>query len=211
MIETRYLVASLENTSVYLMTPSIITANALVSGSGDSIIKVFTPYNSAEYGRINRNMFTEKVYSIDQKAGNIFVEMPDEHVTSSWKETRNVLLIRQHLFGRWESFTLQALARQTRHIWGEFDFVAMEQIKESDPANNQYTWMLEEYARITEVTVERAYKELKLRLESDLMTKFRIQAMAEKWKDKINQVTQQTQVEDIRREMAREFWQNSSI
>ena len=211
MIETKYLIASLENTSVYLMTPSVITANALVSGSGDSIIKVFTAYNSADYGKITRNMFTEKVYSIDQKAGNIFVEMPDEHVSASWKETRSTLLIRQHLFGRWESFTKQALARQTRHQWGEFDFVAMEQIKESDPSSNTYTWMLEEYARIVEIPVDRAYKELKLRLESDLMTKFRIQALAEKWKDRINQVTMQQQVEDVRREMAREFWQNSSI
>lgn len=211
MIETRYLIASLENTSVYLMTPSIITANALVSGSGDSIIKVFTAYNSADYGKITRNMFIEKVYSIDQKGGNTFVEMPDEHVSSSWKETRSILLTRQHLFGRWESFTKQALARQTRHQWAEFDFVAMEQIKESDPASNTYTWMLEEYARIVEMPVDRAYKELKLRLESDLMTKFRIQALAEKWKDKINQVTMQQQVEDVRREMAREFWQNSSI
>lgn len=211
MIETRYLIASLENTSVYLMTPSIITANALVSGSGDSIIKVFTPYNSADFGKLSRGMFAEKVYSIDQKAGNVLVEMPDIHVPSSWKEMRVILSIRQHLFGRWESFTKQALARQTRHQWAEFDFVAMEQIKESDPVANNYTWMLEEYARITEVPVERAYKELKLRLESDLMTKFRIQAMAEKWKDRINQVTIQSQVENVRREMAREFWQNSSI
>lgn len=211
MIETRYLIASLENTSIYLMTPSVITANALVAGSGDSIIKVFTVYNSIDYGKLTRGMFTDKVYSIDQKAGNSLVEMPDEHVTVSWKETRTILNIRQNLFGRWESFTKQALARQTRHQWSEFDFVAMEQIKQSIPSENQYTWMLEEYARIMEVPVDRAYKELKLRLESDLMTKFRIQALAEKWKDKINQVTMTQQVEDIRREMAREFWQNSSI
>lgn len=211
MIEARYLIASLENTSIYLMTPSIITANALVSGSGDSIIKVFTAYNSVDYNIINRNMFTEKIYSINQNLGNTFVEMPEEHVPASWRETRDVLLIRQLLFGRWESFTKQALARQTRHQWAEFDFIAMEQIKESNPSSNTYTWMLEEYARIVEMPVDRAYKELKLRLESDLMTKFRIQALAEKWKDKINQVTMQQQVEDVRREMGREFWQNSSI
>lgn len=211
MIETRYLIASLENTSIYLMTPSVITANALVAGSGDSVIKVFTVYNSVDYGKLTKGMFADKVYSIDQKAGNSLVEMPDEHVTMSWKETRTILNIRQNLFGRWESFTKQALARQTRHQWAEFDFVAMEQIKQSIPSENQYTWMLEEYARIMEVPVDRAYKELKLRLESDLMTKFRIQALAEKWKDKINQVTMTQQVEDIRREMAREFWQNSSI
>jgi hypothetical protein len=193
------------------MVPRVITANALVSGDGDSIIMGVTTGNSADYNKmVDRHTFYKNIYAIDKRTVTI-TEVEEDKVSEGWKRQRNILSLRQDIFYTWETFTAAALARVTRYKWDQFDQLATRELDKCDPANNQFTMMLEEYARVMEVPVEQAYKEMKLRIESDNVQKFRIQAMTEKWKDIINQATEVDQMAQIRKDMIREFWLNSSI
>ena len=211
MIDMKYLILSTENFCVYTMSPRVITANALVSGEGDSMIRGITWSNSVEYNRVtNRDFFYDKIYMVDTKR-NAFIEVDPANVSDSWKQTREVLRLRQDAFFNWETHMNNSLARVMRNTWDHFDVVAEEEIAKCDPANNSYTWILEEYARIIDVPVPQAVKELKLRIESDNITKFRIQALGDKWRAKINNCFTFNDIEAARQEMVREFWLNSLI
>jgi uncharacterized protein (DUF4415 family) len=211
MPDMKYLILSTENFCVYTMSPRHLTANALVAGEGDSMIRGITWSNSVEYNRVtNRDFFYDKIYTVDT-ARNAFIEVDPANVSDTWKQTREILRLRQDAFFNWETHLSNSLARVMRHGWEHFDVVAEQEIAKSDPANNSYTWVLEEYARTMEVSVQQAYKELKLRIESDNITKFRIQALGEKWRNKINQCNTFNDIEAARKEMVREFWLNSLI
>jgi uncharacterized protein (DUF4415 family) len=210
MLITIYLITSDENNIVFLMTPSIVTANALSSGNGDVSIRTLTKFNSPDFELMWEDKFKDNIYSLATPSNKLSL-FAVENMTPSLTEMRNIMFIRQELFGYWESLTMQSLARQTRQHWSEFDMVAMDQIEQSDPSTGSYTKMLEEYARIVDSPVEYVYKEMKLRIESDLMTKFRVQAQADKWKDEINKVTTESEIQRVRTEMFRDFWQNCYI
>lgn len=207
----KYLIVSLENISILLMTESIVIANALVSGSGDEIVRYIDPIISADYDVMTEEKFNEGFYTMDGKNRNRLVLLPDEYITDSLREKKKVLNIRKYLLEMLESFTASALVRQVRHKWSEFDLVAMEQIKQSDPTTGNYTWMMEEYSRIMGMPVEHAYKELKIRIESDILTKFRVQTLAEKWKEIINQTTSDSDKNTIITGMGRDFWKNNTL
>jgi uncharacterized protein (DUF4415 family) len=193
------------------MVPRVITANALVSGDGDSVIIAVTTGNSTDYNKmVDRQTFYKKIYQIDKRT-MLLSEVLETSVSDGWLRQRNILSLRQDAFYTWETFTAAALARCTRYKWDQFDQLATRELDKCDPSNNQFTMMLEEYARVMEIPVDQTYKELKLRIESDNIQKFRIQAMTEKWKDKINNATELDEMNHLRKDMIRDFWLNSSI
>jgi hypothetical protein len=147
---------------------------------------------------------------IDNK-NNSFSEVDPSNVSESWKKQREVLFLRQNIFVHWETLTSNSLIRLSRHKWGEFDSYMETELKNCDPVKNEFSHILEEYARIVELPVDLAYRELKLRIESDNSVKFRIQALAEKWKKKINQGETSDELAAIRTNMIKEFWLNSMI
>lgn len=211
MTDMKYLILSTENFCVYTMSPRVLTANALVAGEGDSMIRGITWSNSIDYNKVtNRDFFYNKIYTVDTKR-NAFIEVDPANVSDSWKKTREILRLRQDAFWNWETHLNNSLARVMRHAWDHFDVVAEEEIAKCDPAVGSYTWILEEYARILDIPVDRAVKELKLRIESDNITKFRIQTLGEKWRNKINECNNFNDIETARQEMVREFWLNSLI
>ena len=66
MNDMKYLIISQENFCVYTWTTRVITANALISGDGDSMIRGVTISNCISYNTItDRDMFVNKVYQIN--------------------------------------------------------------------------------------------------------------------------------------------------
>ena len=211
MPEMKYLVLSTENWCIYTMTPTPFTANALAEGDGDSIVRGLTPQNSADHARcVDRAFFYNKIWMIDNKK-NTFVEVDPNNVSDSWKKQREILFLRQNAFVHWETHISNSLVRMQRHKWEAFDSYMWEELKNCDPTINQFSKIVEEYARILEIPVDMAYGELKLRIESDNSVRFRIQAMAEKWKRQINRGETQDELKEIRKQMTRDFWQNCLI
>jgi len=211
MNDMRYLIISSDNYLIHTMTHRPISATALIEGDGNLLVRGITSSSFLDYNKItDYNMFFKKVYTIGSQ-GLRLVEVDSKKVSPDWKATQQILKMRQGLFFNWETHTTNALTRVNRNKWEHFDVVAEQEIAKCRPADNDYTWIIEEYARTIEEPVEKAYKELKLRIESDHVTKFRIQALAEKWKRRINLVTTQTEANEVKQDMIREFNLNSLI
>jgi len=213
MFEPKFLILSMENMGVLAMAPSQFVANAIVTGFGDSIIRVITPYNSLDYKNVTWEKMKDNFYSIeiDIKSGNTLVPLSSEHITESWKNMRELIQTRCMLLGVLESYTEQSLSRYNRYKWQSFETLMLDQLTQSNPETNDFSFLLEEYSYIVDLPTELVYKDLKLRFESDTIAKVKVTAMAEKWKYKINTMSDVTEKEEIHSNMMRDFYQNSLI
>ena len=213
MNEMRYLIGSTENNCVFTVSTRPINATALTSGLIDSFVTGITPCTHKDLYKqtADRDFFYTHIWSLDVKHGAKLTLANPAAVSSSWLALRELVRARQSMFTIWESFTASALVKSQRHQWDQFNTVAQEQIAQCDAGNNQFTPMIEEYARCLNLPPDQALKELQLQTESDNFSRFRITAMAEKWKQKINAATTVEQVAQIRSPMSRDFWQNAAI
>lgn len=211
MPDMKYLIYSTENWCVYTMTPRPVTANALAEGTGDAVLRGLTASNSIDYDKFtDRYFFYNKIWMLDSKK-NSFVEIDPNNVSDRWKRQREILFLRQNALVHWETYVSNSMIRVTRHKWEAFDSYMLEELKNCDPTSNEFSKIIEEYARILEIPVDIAYKDLKLRIESDNSVRFRIQAMAEKWKRKINQCNTSDELTAIRKQMVIDFSTNSMV
>lgn len=213
--EMKYLVISNENNCIYTYTPRLHTALALAEGNVDSFVLGVTYSNmgkAEDYDRIiNRDLFYEKIWSLDIGKTMFLTVVEDENISDSWKHTREVLRVRQEGFFLWETLVNNAFARVGHHLWDHFDVFAEHELAKCDSENESYEWTIEEYARIMDLSAKEAYKELKLQIESDKMKKFRIEAIATKWKNEINKITNRDQLTILKQQISREFWKNAMI
>lgn len=201
----------MENWCVFTYTRNIHIANALADGAGDAVVFGIGKTSNKWYNKIkNRDLFYEKVVMLDSK-NKTMKEVPPETVTDSWKDMQDLLRMRQRALLTWQNITLAALNKLGKNHWDYFDSVCEQEIAKSNPSTGEYSLLIEEYARTMEQPVDHVYKDLKIRLESDNAAKFRVQALANRWKNKINQSFTREEVQASIQEMRREFWLNSRI
>lgn len=211
MKDMKYVVISMENQCIFTYTTSKHIANAICSGLGDTLMLGMSKVTNKWYPNIkDKDMFYQKVIMLDAKNRTMKV-MPAETVSDTWRETQDLVRLRQRAFYAWESATSSALSKVERNQWEYFDTVCEQELAKCNPDANEYSWMIEEYARTVEQPVEHAYKNLKMRIESDNVAKFRIQALAEKWMNKFNQMYTKEEIDAGIKEMVREYWLNSKI
>ena len=209
MNNSLYLVVSHENFCIYTCSRRHITANALAAGSVDCFVRAVNPHMLNNFDKFkNPKEFYDNVWKNDKRTGQL-VSVDSTQVSESWLANRELLRRRHIIFGAWESYTISALLRVDTTKWPAFSAVADTELKNCDPKNNIYTPMIEEYARISERSVEQVFDELKLKIETENITKFRVTALAEKFKDMINQATTQSDLDTIRHQMYVEFWGNA--
>lgn len=206
----RYLIISYENLCVYTVVDSPIIANALVGSPIDSFVRAISPATCPEYSLCTDEYFYNDVYKIATGKNSIMLSSKDD-VSKEWLVNREILRARRNIFKVWESHTANALIRVQRYQWDGFTALANSQLEKCDVSNEKYTIMLEEFARVVELPVDQFCKDLQLKLEADNITKFRITALAEKWKHKINSARSREDLTTIVPEMHQEFNSNSFI
>jgi hypothetical protein len=214
MIEMRYLLVSWENYCIYGTTHRVVTANAIIEGLGSyAYIRGVTPLRvgTEDYKLLNTpGYFATHVCKMTDVA-TTFSEVPPENVGAEWLRIRALVQNRLHLFNIWESYVAGTMARTHRYKWDEFHTMACRELEKCNPSTDTYTPVFEEYARTLGQPCDIAYKELKLRTETDTLTRFRITALAEKWKRNINKVADKDQNTALINQMQQEFWTNSFI
>jgi hypothetical protein len=213
MQDMKYLIVSMENDCVFTYSPRAITACALAEGDIDAvtvgITYAYTP--AADYALIkNRDLFYGKAYIYDFKK-YCLVETSFDNLSDSWKQTQEVVRLRQEAFFVWESLTANAALKATQNTWDGYDFVAYGELSKCSPVDDVYTQPIHEYARILEMSVSQAYKELKLQTETQIIKKFRIQSLSEKWKRRINSCYTKDEIDAAKKQMNREFITNGNL
>ena len=212
MKDMKYVLISTENNCVFTYTPLPTMASAIQQGESDTFIIGITKANCPDYDNFkDRDYFYDRIMYFDIMRTYKFIETSPDDVSDKWKQRREIIRLRQELFYLWDTHAHNSLARNTQYAWPHFTVVAEAELAKCNPAENDFTWIIEEYARIMEVDTKTAYKELKLQIESDNIRNFRVQILAEKWKKEINACTDSTMIAETRRKMIREFWQNSYI
>lgn len=207
-----YLIAGYENFCVYTATGSPLIANALIGSSIDAYTRLLTPHHAKEYELAkDPNFFYKNVIKVSARGDMQLSTLANTEISEQWLENRKILQRRRQLFTIWENYITGALVRVQRYKWEGFTSIASTELNLCNIENNQYTIMIEEYARAVELPVELAYKDLKQRVESDNITKFRLTALAEKWKYKINQTSTDSEFQLIVPEMTQEFQGNSFV
>ena len=208
-----YLIVDRLTGCIYCTTPLIVVANAIcMSLGGDAKIQRIAPntVSTKDYDIITSINSSQVAYQLSKK-GLTLTKIRIDELNNDWFNTREIVYRRLELFKFWEGFALAALDSISKYHWGEFYSMACNELRNCDPANNQYTRVFEEYARILEVPEDIAYKELKLTTETDTLAKFRISAMSEKWRRKINLVSTQKQSQALLLQMTQEFLDNANI
>lgn len=211
MTEVKYIIVSLENWCVFSFSRSEYIANAVAEGFGDTVILAWNRHSNDWFDRIKDwDLFYRRAIYVDS-ARSTMIELPASSLSESWLATQEILRIRQSAFFAWENLTRGALTRMSRHIWSDFDRVCEEELALCDPGQNRYTPLLEDYADQVSMPVAHLYKDLKLRLESDRVAKFRAEILSDKWKRRINTAVTAESVAAAKQEMVREFWHNCRL
>ena len=205
-----YLIISYENLCVYTVVDSPIIANAIVGSSIDAYILAITPASCRDYELCTDEYFYNNVCKIANGKANIMMSSKDS-VSEEWLINREILRTRKNIFKVWEIFTANALIRVQRYQWDGFTALARSELEKCNLSNNNYTMMIEEFATTVNLPIDQFCKDLKLKIEADDITKFRITALAEKWKSKINSARKKSEFVVIVPEMYQEFNSNSFI
>lgn len=210
MKDIKYIVVSHENNCVYTYTPRELTAIAIAEGEPDCVAMAVNPLSMPDYKNIvNRNYFYDNVWAIDITKTNKLTKVED--VSDAWLQKRELIRARQDVFYHWEATTVSALNRLNTRAWKDFDVVAYNEILKCNPDADEYTWMVQEYAKINERQVEDVYKELKLKIETDNIKRFRIQAMSDRWKTIINSTTEIEHLRQLKQQLLTDYWFKSHI
>lgn len=189
-IELKHLIISKENDCVCTYTPRILTANSLVKGNSNLYMKSIAFSTFWDFDKISdRAMFYSDVYKFVGKAAKLEKLLNKNIVSDEWVNLQQVLFWRQDALFYLEGYTASAVARLTPTVWDKFYYTAESEIAKCNPETGLYSSLITEYSDIVGTTVKDAYTALKLRVETDNAKKFRIQALYDKWADKINQLT----------------------
>jgi len=209
MKDVLYIVISYENFCVHTVSRNLVTATALASSSIDCFIQGIFPQSPMHKQITSRDFFYDTVWKSDGKAA--LTEIDKSQVTDSWLAERDVIRLRQDLFGLWEQWTHNALARVSSTKWTLFNAVAKSELEKCDISNGIFTPLIQEYARVREMEINAAVAELSLKIDTENAIKFRITALAEKYKDKINKIMTRDDLILVRDCMHQDFWGNSTL
>lgn len=104
-----------------------------------------------------------------QYSKNVFVvPLPKHLITEAWIKRRALAKARADALWAWEVCCNKYLAERSFDYYfpGMMDAYLSEQLRACDPATGHYTSAIIEWATISQVAVDTAYQELKLRYES---------------------------------------------
>jgi hypothetical protein len=210
MLETKYLILSMENECIYTITTDPETANALAASNINTIIRPITRRSFSDYDKVNRDYFKDKIYKSDFRNRTIS-EIDSTLISQNWKDEREWMLLRQEALTVLEVQYRIAITPTQWSYEDNFSNEVWQEIMLCDPNNDLYTRYIEEYARIVDKSSNQVYKELKLKIEGEKFIRFRINALVERWKLKINQIKTQEDYEKLRLDLIDEFWWKSKI
>lgn len=201
----KYLISDAETWAVYAQAPTITSAQAVILGMVNIEVRslpVQLVHRAPEYKGLN---FDKDFYQFAIKF-KVF-PMPEELKTPEFLERRRVIKLRLAYLHSLETYNQEQLNR-TIDFYDKFDGYLLSAIEKCDPSTNTYHPGIVEYATISGIPVEAAYRELKMREETRGAVKLRNLAIYRKHVNIFNKLTTRDELKLAFKEAMNDLYSN---
>lgn len=204
-ISIKFLLVDKETNFVYTHTTSQEISYALCEGVNNSLIVPLTERNNGLFSAISSlDYFHSKIIKWDHETRNL-IEQDINFLSQDLKKNQQSIQIRRAAFYHWENLISIQISKTENSYWSEFENVCIRELDKCQPTENHYSYMIEDYADMLELPVYEVYKNLKNKIETNQILKFKIISLAERWKNKINLISRKDEFTAIQSQMVKEF------
>lgn len=182
----KHLVVSHETSrGIVAIEHDIEIANWIANSLSDANVKSVSPWSCNQYHTLTYDW----VVNHDAYVGrNNDIALLD-NAPARFAETKFLALQRQALFRKLYAWTTDLKAKTHSFATDDFPELAQRAVDASDPAHNKWHHWILDYATLHDAEPIIAYQNLKMIAECEAEFRFKINALALKWIDKINATT----------------------
>lgn len=198
------LVVDLENGAVLCRPQSTSTARGVIKGIQNTSVCTLASsltWKAREYKGFDFNK-DDLVWSV---GGNI-KPMPDHLKTDDFYAKKQLAQERAKYIYALEVYFQMYLTRVVDFYDQATETYIISELDQCNPLANYYTYGIQEYARVLDIHPETAYKEFKLRYDTQMLARMRNLAMFQKHLDLMNQCTTKEQLQDALKNANNEIW-----
>lgn len=198
------LVVDLENGAVLCRPQSTSTAKSVVKGIQNSSVCTLASslvWKAREYKDFDFNK-DDLVWSV----GGKIMLMPDHLKTDEFYAKKELAQERSKYIYALEVYFQMYLTRVVDYYDQGTEAYIISELDQCNPLANYYTYGIQEYARVLGIHPETAYKEFKLRYDTQMLTRLRNFAMFQKWLDIMNTCYTKEELQEALKNANNEIW-----
>ena len=198
------LVVDLENGAVLCRPQSTSAARGVIKGIQNTSVCTLASslaWKWREYKDFDFNK-DDLVWSV----GGKIMPMPDHLKTDDFYAKKTLAQERAKYIYALEVYFQMYLTRVVDFYDQATEAYIISELDQCNPLANYYTYGIQEYARVLDIHPETAYKEFKLRYDTQMLARMRNLAMFQKHLDLMNQCTTKEQLQDALKNANNEIW-----
>lgn len=198
------LIVDLENGAVLCRPQSTSTAKSIVKGMQNTSVCTLASslvWKAREYKDFDFNK-DDLVWSV----GGKIMLMPDHLKTDEFYAKKELAQERSKYIYALEVYFQMYLTRIVDYYDQGTEAYIISELDQCNPLANYYTYGIQEYARVLGIHPETAYKEFKLRYDTQMLTRLRNLAMFQKWLDIMNTCHTKEELQEALKNANNEIW-----
>lgn len=213
LFNAKYLIISSENYCVFTMAQNPFVAHALIECAPTDCFMIASQRGTDNHENAkSRDTFYKDIWLFDYKDRSVKM-LPNKQISEAWRHDQEIIRARQLALA--ELFATAEIANSIRsgglEFWPSFGRFATDLINNSDASTDSYHDLLVEYAELAEKPVKEVYQDLKLKIESVEIQRFKIMALIEKFKTDISQMQNMDEFPRLKERIKNAFWGNAGI
>jgi len=138
--------------------------------------------------------------------GGVIALMPDHLKTDAYRAKKKLAQERARYITALEAYFQMYLTRVVDFYDQATEAYIISELEQCNPLANYYTYGITEYARVLDIHPETAYKEFKLRYDTQMLVRLRNLAMYQKHLDLMNQCNTREELQDALKNANNEIW-----
>jgi len=198
------------NRGVLYMSQSLIVINMLKRGLVDTDMHTLFP-NHPGYEKISKERSITDNLHFQLTRNNDIINLSEGGINPFYLKRRQLVKLRANLMEKLINYAWQASGKLRIGPWDGVENNLEALIDKSNPDTGEWANSLLEYAHIHSIDPLHAYKEIKLEVENLNSLKIRLYASMTFYVGKINNITEQAQIDGVLNEILDRFWRDTWI